>query len=160
MGKLFSAHRADAERPVYDNGGPSLTRTEFQEDCDINHLMARFEKTGVISHINQRQPIYADLSEMPDTLEEALAQLEAGKAAFMSLPAAVRREFDNDPVEFVAFAADPDNIDQLREWGLAKPVEKAPEPLAVRVVADPAPPGTDGAKGSSSGSSEPPAGPK
>jgi len=74
-------------------------------------------------------PQYLDVSEVPDLLQ-AQQVLEAASAAFMSLPAAVRREFDNDPVKFVEFAQQPDNIDKLREWGLAAPKMPvdAPEP--------------------------------
>lgn len=132
MSSVFVRH----EKVVLVCEGPSLTRQEFAEDCDINVLMARYEKTGVISHVNQRQPLYLDMSAVPD-YHTALLQLQAAEAAFMSLPASVRREFDNDPAKFVAFAEDPENVSQMRTWGLAEP-EKAPEaPMKVEVVSAP-----------------------
>lgn len=114
-------------------GGPSLTRQEFAEDCDINAIMARYEKTGVVSHVNQRQPLYLDLSAVPD-YHTAMIQLDAAEAAFMSLPAKVRREFDNDPGKFVAYAENPDNIARMREWGLAAPEVVPDPPMKVEVV--------------------------
>lgn len=138
---LYSAHRADATRVLLFPEGPSLTRQEFAEDCDLNLLMARYEKTGVISHVSQREPIYADLTDVPSSLAEAMDIIKIAEQSFMTLPATVRREFDNDAVRFVEFASDPTNVDKLREWGLAKPLPVAQEPLAVRVIPDAEPAG-------------------
>jgi len=125
---------------VCDTGGPSRTRQEFAAECDINTIMARYERTGVVSHVAARPPAYLDLSDVPD-LMGALAVLEAAGAAFDGLPAHIRREFDNDVPKFVAFAEDPANIDRLREWGLAEPlpVPGSPLPQAVSdALLDPA----------------------
>ncbi|QCQ84940.1 internal scaffolding protein [Blackfly microvirus SF02] len=103
--------------------GPSLTRQEFADECDINVLMAQYEKTGVINHFNRSEPQYLDLTDMPDDLQGTLQLVQDAEAAFMRLPAGVRKEFDNDPIGFVQFASDPSNLDQLREWGLAAPAE-------------------------------------
>lgn len=118
---------------------PSRTRDEFREECDINTIMRRYEKTGVISHAAKRAPRYMDCTGVPD-LRQALDVLNGAEAAFSSLPARVRKEFDNDPVKFVEFAMEKENLPQLREWGLAEP-EKAPEaPMKVEVVnKDPGP---------------------
>lgn len=115
---------------------PSLTRQEFAADCDINTLMSRYEKTGVINHFNKSTPQYLDISETPD-LQNALTILAEANAAFMRLPAKTRREFDNDPVKFVDFASDEKNIAQMREWGLAEPLPITPEPMKVEVVNPP-----------------------
>lgn len=117
---------------------PSLTRQEFAEDCDINTLMARYEKTGVINHFNNAQPRYIDLTDKPADLQDALNILAEAKDAFMRLPALTRREFDNDPAKFVDFASDPKNLDKMREWGLAEPLPTPPEPTKVEII-NPAP---------------------
>lgn len=110
---------------------PSLTRQEFAEECDINSLMSRYEQTGILpSNINSAQPRYLDVSDVPD-LRDALDHLANATTAFMALPAIVRKEFDNDPVKFIDFAQDKDNLPQLRTWGLAEPL---PEPLAPQKV--------------------------
>lgn len=110
------------------NREPSLTRQEFAEECDINTLMARYD-THVIGgpgNLPARQPMYFDFADLPQDLMGYMAFMSDAEASFMSLPAVVRREFDNSAVEFVAFASDPANIDQMRSWGLAAPA-KAPE---------------------------------
>lgn len=118
---------------------PSLTRQEFADECDINKLMAQYEKTGFLpSHSNPLEPRYLDVSDVPD-LMQAHAVLTEATASFMSLPATVRRDFDNDPIKFINFAENPENIEKLREWKLAPPAPLPPEPQLVQVVNPPDP---------------------
>lgn len=119
---------------------PSLTRQEFADECDINALMDRYEKHGVISHVNRAQPVYMDLAGVPD-LREALDYMRDAQVMFNSLPATTRFTFDNDAVKFVEYAQNPANIEKMREWGLAAPKAAAPEPMLVKVVPEvPSPP--------------------
>jgi len=104
--------------------GPSLTRQDMAEECDINTIMAKYAVTGVLPG-DPSKAQYVDFSTVPDNLLDAMQQLQRADAEFMRLPAHIRKEFDNDPIAFVEFAADPDNLDQLREWDLAP--KKAPE---------------------------------
>lgn len=113
--------------------GPSMTREEFASECDINQIMARYEKTGVINHYSSREPQYMDLGDVPD-LQTALNVLQEGTDAFMRLPASIRKRFGNDPHEFIAFSEDPANLGELRNWGLAKPAPVEPAPARVEVV--------------------------
>lgn len=116
-------------------GGPSLTRQEFAEECDINNIMQRYDAYISDPMRSVREPVYYDFTAMPDSLMGAMEVLHRGEEAFFRLPAVVRKEFDNDPARFVDYAADPSNVKQMREWGLAAP-EKLPDvPMAVRVVA-------------------------
>ncbi|AXH74939.1 MAG: internal scaffolding protein [Microviridae sp.] len=117
---------------------PSLTRQEFAEDCDINVIMARYENTGVISHTSPRAPMYIDLTDVPD-FRAAMDMMIDAEKAFMSLPAKVRKEFDNDARSFVDFAQDPENLDQMRSWGLAPPAPQEPPKEALGSAA-PIPP--------------------
>lgn len=119
---------------------PSRTRQEFAEECDINNIMSRYEATGVISHINPREPMYMDLGDGVPDLRTAIDTVRAATASFMSLPAKVRSEFDNDPIKFVEFAKNPDNMDRLVDLGLAvRP--SLPDPVKVEVVSTAPPPG-------------------
>lgn len=112
---------------------PSLTRQEFADECDINKLMAQYEKTGLLpSHLNPTKGRYLDVSNVPD-LPTALSLLADATDAFMALPATTRRDFDNDPVKFIHFAEDPNNLDKMREWGLSPPEAVAEPPLKVEV---------------------------
>lgn len=117
--------------------GPGRTRQEFKKECDINTIMKQYEKTGVISHMNQRSPMYLDYTLVPN-LQGALDVMINAEAAFMTLPARVRKEFGNDAKAFVEFASKDENIKKMREWGLAAP-EKAPEEPIEVIVREPVP---------------------
>lgn len=118
---------------------PSLTRAEFAAECDVNNIMAQYEKTGVLNHYARSEPRYLDVSDVPD-LQRAMTILADAEQAFMSLPAVVRREFDNDSAKFVAFAQDPENVEKMREWGLAEPLPPEPVVQKVEVVNPPVEP--------------------
>lgn len=134
LGDLWSAFNPLAIQVDADIHGPSKTRQEFSDECDVNRIMAYYNASGVFPFKEKDAPVYYDFVGMPD-LQDALGQLYQAEEAFMTLPAIVRKEFDNDPVRFVEFAQDPDNIKRMREWGLADP-EKVPEPpMRVEVIA-------------------------
>lgn len=119
--------------------GESLTRQEFAEECDINSLMARYEKhgTSINGLASNVAPSYIDFSSIPDTLLGYMQFMDDAQAAFMTLPAGVRREFDNSAHLFCDFASDPGNLDQMRAWGLAPPAP-SPEPSAGSAAPSPA----------------------
>lgn len=119
-GEVISAVYVKHDHVTAMHADDGVTRQEFADECDINILLAQYEKTGTINHYNSRSPEYLDVSDVPD-LATSLDYLRAAEAAFMSLPAIVRKEFDNDAVKFVEYASDPANIDRMREWKLAPP---------------------------------------
>lgn len=104
----------------------SKTRQSEAAACDVNNIVARFAKTGVMPTATA-QGFYGDVSELTD-YRAALDKVRAADAAFMQLPAEIRREFDNDPATFLDFMSDPANLETAREMGL---VERAPEPSAL-----------------------------
>lgn len=117
---------------------PSLTRQEFAAECDINTLMAQYEKTGLFPSVNAGEPRYLDVSNVPDLMQAHDVLINA-TSAFMSLPALVRRDFDNDPLKFIAFAENSENLEKMREWKLAPPAAVEPPPQKVEVI-NPTPP--------------------
>lgn len=126
-GELLSSMYVKHDPVPHEQEDDGRTRQEFADECDINILLARYEKTGVINHYSSGKPEYIDLSIYPGDLAGAMLVMDAANEAFMRLPATIRREFDNDAVQFADFAADAANLDKMREWGLAPP-KAAPEP--------------------------------
>lgn len=118
--------------------GPSMTRSEFQDECDVNQIMARYEKNGIWPiQMGLQEPRYVDFTILPGDLQGTIAYMQEAELSFMQLPASIRREFDNDAVRFVEFASDGANIGKLREWGLARPEEVEEPPMRVEVVNPP-----------------------
>lgn len=115
---------------------PSRTKQQFREECDINTLMKKYEKTGLMTHVNRHEGRYEDVAGAVD-YQEAANIVMAAQSTFMSLPATVRKHFDNDPGAFMEFVTNPDNKDKMVELGLMNAPAPAPEPQEVRVVSMP-----------------------
>lgn len=94
----------------------------FKEICDVNNIVAKHGTNGGPIWANQQNKEFLDCTNLPD-FQEAHAAVTAANQAFMSLPAKIRQNFDNDPHKFVMFATDENNLEQLRALGLARPVE-------------------------------------
>jgi len=99
---------------------PSLTKQSEKASCDINTILKRYEKTGILPDLIKQDPRYGDFSDMP-TFQEAQAIVIHATAQFEALDAPLRKRFGNDPAEFLAFASDKANIDEMRKLGLLKP---------------------------------------
>lgn len=119
---------------------PSLTKQSFAAECDINLIVDRFRRTGVVDHVSSVQPQYLDCLNVTDYSDAIMAVREADDI-FAALPSAVRRRFDNDPSLFLAAFEDPSMRDELTELGLlvAPPVVESEIPPPVE------PPPADGA---------------
>lgn len=110
----------DSKDYAYVDGLPSLTQQNFKNECDINFIMKRWEKTGELTHVRSNAPSYGDFSNLGD-YQSSLNVVLAAQEAFDSLPAVVRNRFSNDPAMFVEFVQDPSNADAIVELGLAAP---------------------------------------
>lgn len=105
----------------------SLAKQSFAAECDINNILKKFEKTGMVEHVKQHHGHYGDFIDAPDYLTAMTAIVEA-QEAFDSLPANVRKRFANDPAQFLEFVHDPDNRDEMQKLGLLEPVQEATPP--------------------------------
>ena len=94
----------------------------MSKDADINNIMKRYERTGLLDHVNQYQGDYGDYTNVPVDYHDALNFVRNSQEMFMTLPAAVRARFDNDPGAFLKFVEDPANADAMVEMGLATKV--------------------------------------
>jgi len=105
---------------------PSRTKQSFKSECDINNIMRKFEKTGILPDLIKQNPRYGDFSEVPDYLA-ALNTVQKAHEQFESLSAKVRERFANSPERFLAFVTDKSNAAEMRSLGLLKPELKGSE---------------------------------
>lgn len=111
---------------------PSRTKQADKDSCDINIIMRKYQKTGLVSHVNRYQGNYADVSTAPQ-YQDAMNIVINAQEAFSSLTAKIRKRFNNDAYEFLAFVTNPANQEAIYDMGLAtRPV----------VVEEPAPAGS------------------
>ncbi len=119
-------------------GQVSLTKQASKDETDINWIMARFEKTGLLDHLNTHHGEYGNFIGFED-YHTSLNRIRDAELAFATIPARVRAHFNNDPAEFLRIAQDPDQHDLMVELGLAvsQPGDGA-VPVAKATVDDPA----------------------
>lgn len=131
--------------------GPSLTKQSHAKECDINQIMLKWQKTGMIDHRNVYQGQYGDFTNTPDDYHESMNAVISANEMFESLPAKIRLRFGNDPGQFLDFVGDPENADEMIKLGLATarqiddPVidtQEPPKPLKTAPTAPQDPPKT------------------
>lgn len=114
--------------------GASVAIQSAKAECDINNIMRKFEKTGMVEHVRSVEGSYGDFTGFPQSYHDSLNQVLAAQQMFESIPAKVRKRFNNDPGEFLTFVENPDNIDECRKLGLAVAKPEPAAPLRVEVV--------------------------
>lgn len=115
---------------------PSLTKQEFKDECDINVLMKRYQKTGLFPQYPGQSPRYVSNIDAPDFLEAQNLVIKA-REEFLGLNSELRKRFDNDPAKFYAFVNDPDKAEELVKLGLREAPKPEPGPVRVEVVNPP-----------------------
>jgi len=94
------------------------TKQSMKDECDINLIMKKFEKTGILPDMIKENPQYGDFSE-PIEYRESLEIVRHAKEQFENLSAKVRARFDNNPEAFLEFATNPENAKEMVDLGLA-----------------------------------------
>jgi len=116
---------------------PGRTKQSFKAECDINTILARFLKTGVLDFTNKNEARYGDTTGLEYT--QAMQTVAAARSLFAELPAHLRSRFENEPAKFLAFVQDEKNREEAQELGLLKP---ATEPVATSAALPATPPAT------------------
>lgn len=109
--------------PVTGEIQTSMTKQHFKDEVDINNILAKFQKTGLIDHVKKN----SSYINLPNALEyhDAMNLTIEAQASFDGLPSSIRKEFQNDPQIFLAFVADPKNVDRMRTLGILNPLPDA-----------------------------------
>lgn len=105
--------------------GPSLAKQSSKDECDINFIMKRYAKTGILEHLNEHQGDYGDFSDAKDFTESQKIVLEASEM-FDTIPASIRKQFENSPAKFLDFVQDSENQEAMIDLGLATRVPPDP----------------------------------
>lgn len=127
---------ADHKRVMQHVGEDTRVQQHLAEETDINFIMAKYQKTGLLTHVSRYAGEYGDFSSVPD-YQTGLDRIRAADEMFESLPAKIRDRFGNNPANFIGFATDPENLQELRKMGLAPPEPEPPKPSLVQVVEAP-----------------------
>lgn len=121
----FSFYYPNRVSVVLDCGDEMITKQSFKDECDINTIMAHYEKTGIITHMTETQGQYLDLPDSMD-FQDALTLVSHASDAFDNLPSVLRDRYKNDPSLFLSALSDPAERSVLTEFGVFRtPVDSS-----------------------------------
>lgn len=106
-------------KSTLDDFEPTRTKQSMKEECDINFIVAKFQKTGLIEHQRQHEGQYGEFAEID--YHEAMNIVTTAQEMFLTVPSSIRKQFNNDPGAFIDFALNEDNREKLVEMGLVEP---------------------------------------
>ena len=137
------ADRPSITRPTLDTG-KGLTKQSHRDETNINYIMAKYQRTGIIDFVSKHQPEYMSVTETD--FQTAMNTVQSASEAFADLPSQLRKKFNNDPAEFLEFVHDPANLEEMYDLKLANrpapppaPATPAPETPAITTPGDPTP---------------------
>lgn len=120
-------------RVTLDASEGNRTKQAPKRECDINFIIDRYQRTGMVEHVNRYQATYGDAPSAD--FREALELVKSASKMFADLPSKVRARFEHDPAQFLAFCEDPANREEAELLGLTSTTET----LVVPVPATPPP---------------------
>lgn len=98
--------------PVHPEiGGPGLTEQHHARACDINTIMAKYVKTGVIEHIKRYEPTFGDVSETD--FSKSMQVVAQVCSEFEELPAFARDHYGT-PEKYLEAVSSPEGLEELR----------------------------------------------
>ena len=113
---IRSAYDGTRVQVKSDNTEPSLTIQEQKDQTDINKILAKYAKTGVIEHVSKYEGQYGDVTGLDYlTMQNQIASVNS---MFMDLPAKTRAKFDNDPAKFLDYAGQDYAIDDMSDGSI------------------------------------------
>ena len=98
--------------------GEGLTEQCHKKQCDMNHILKDYKRTGFIRHAKENQGRYDDISVQD--FQDAMFKVAEATNMFNDLPANLRKDFNNNPAEFLGFVQNPDNQEKLQKMGIIR----------------------------------------
>ena len=102
---------------------PSKTQQQYKEQCDVNNILAKYQKTGQVTHIAKTKGNYIDLTGV-QSYQESMNTIIKAQNAFMQLPATVRKELGNDPQQLITLLSDEKQKEKAEKLGLLNLVKQ------------------------------------
>lgn len=96
-----------------------FTEQAHKDTCDVNKIIQKYDKTGLISHVSKIEAQFgdmtgADFKAMQDKVANATSM-------FNELPSEIRNRFKNNPYGLLKFMENPDNRAEAIKLGIINP---------------------------------------
>lgn len=109
----------------------------FRDSVDLNVVLARFAN-GEVDALSKAQGFYADVTDFPTNLAEALNRINQAEEMFKALPLETRQKFDCSFEQFLAQSGTEDWLSKMgfdfTDSSVTDPVPDKVEPDAVKEV--------------------------
>ena len=104
---MFYSFSNRPPRVLTPSGGVSMTLQDAKDECDINMIIARHDRTGSWSGSMKEPTAIPQFGEFDSVSDFQSAQdtIIRAREHFASLPSHVRSRFDNDPVRLLEFVS-------------------------------------------------------
>lgn len=96
-----------------------MTEQHHKKECDINNIIKKYDRTGLISHVSKMEAKYGNMTGLD--FKNAHDMVINAKEEFNKLPSEIRKRFRNSPEEFLRFFEDENNRQEGIELGLINP---------------------------------------
>ena len=127
--EFFTAYGERYQEYVPAMPEDSLVVQSAKDECDINKILERYQRSGAIDHFAKYGPEYGVASRLD--FQEAMNLVTSANTMFQDLPSSIRERFGNDPGAFLDFVGDAENAEEMAELGLVDQAPVIPE-AAVR----------------------------
>lgn len=104
----------------------------FRDSVDLNVVLARFAN-GEVDALSKAQGFYADVTDFPPNLADALNRINQAEEMFKALPLETRQKFD---CSFEQFLAQAGTEDWFTKMGFAVTDSSVSEPAPDKVEPD------------------------
>lgn len=96
-----------------------FTEQSHKSECDVNKIIRKYDKNGLINHVSKIEAQFGDVSGIE--FKSAQDKVIAAKAMFNELPSDIRKRFENNPASLLTFMDDADNRQEAIELGIINP---------------------------------------
>lgn len=121
----FKSAYSEKNKTAFNTIGLSMTKQNHKDECNINFIMKKYQKTGLINHANTNQGDYGEYESMD--FQEAMNYVISAQETFDTLPSSTRKRFANSPHEFLQFVTNPENLQEMQKMGLANAPQPEPD---------------------------------
>lgn len=108
--KIYSAYDPSVRQAAPDCPG-GVTEQHHEKACNINNIVAKYAKTGLVDHVQNLPGRYGDVTGADFQAAQNLVAEQV--SLFNELPAEVRGKFENDPAIYLDLLATDQGIDTL-----------------------------------------------
>lgn len=118
-GRFYAGYTEKLDVVIVCDPDDDHTDQSFADESDINSIMARYQSTGEMPILNEREGQWLDTTGMD--FQRHMDYIISAQELFQELPSAIRDRFNNDPATFLDFTGNDANKREMAQMGLLSP---------------------------------------